>query len=1660
MPSDNESNKSSRPNKRKSNHDDTDSLSNISDKSQSKKRRKKSSLLACDNKFSHSLQSNENNTHSNRDSQSNHSGHSQSYSVKSSSSSKIKNVQSLNTQRIEKSFCPLSERAQLKMAMDLSKKEAEKQKVSEFELYKIKKSKKKHKDRDKSKSNKSNSTINNLADSILLTPTKIESNKNKEKAHKSKIKTEMKKAKKDREKEVKEKIPKKPHAKKISDSSASDNDQYRENLVINTNLLSPLSINTGNNKTPTKQKKRAPQKDHINPAQSTPVKVTKKESKPSTPMPLSPCSFNSGASSPCLTNSLNTSSLSTLSQSARRQRKPNLKKTNQHGETKLHVAAIRNKFEEAKKLIEAGIEIDAKDYAGWTALHEACCHDSSEIAQLLLDAGADVNARSESNDTPLHDAASNYSEKLIRILIQYGADPYLINDNKKNCFDMCLGDRREKFKIFVDHLLQKYKTVRDIRIARLNNKLSSSGKDEVIFTPNLKNNSINKSPGFDQHNLFENDNSEENSPKSDSVNRQKSKSSESVEPPSLQGKNNNILSNGQHNGLLTIQTTNSHEEDEVSGYSNFQTPALSPISAISEDETCDDRQKNKNIFSSDENEEAVQQPKMDSNDQPQNHSFTPNLQSGCYEDITDSEEEDTKNVTIPKSLAASNTIINETENDNANTALFDLMTQKSPPCTEMHQNEEKILVKMEKVDQEVAQQVDVKKEVRKEKKKKKKDKNKSEINNPPSGPPTQLVKEEFTDTSTIESQSQSQEDESSEPRIKEELTNKLKKKHKKDRKDKEKRKEKKRNKSLKDASSMGQSSIFGELSSEQSTYVSAKKERKEKEREEKKKKRRERRDDSSSNFVEVAEGNLNSEILEDKKLRFWGGLKIYYITINRCRNNFNFVNPSSAKANLFTDSETFDGKSPIKPDSNNSILKSPIITKQRNISEDSISNKNSDQPLTPAKKGVQFYHRETRMYAPDENITEISKSDVKTEIKFLSNKAASLISPKHVSPLAQKMVSPKDRNVIETGNSLPRAHSFTQNSSSDQNLSKSFDEIKEILPKSILVNRSTSDNTSKTNYSPTNTRVKDKHTLLKNKKSCSGSNSSQNPAARMSSFSEFNLTDNFTSDPFSETGNDPFGEINMTAFEEGNFKNIEIGDIEGVFGGPTAASDSNNVSEELIKQEIEIKPASPIDPLLKPGGISRIKEAREIIERDELETPSRYEPIGPVIIEPKSGAALINDNYDANTIEIERYEEGFYRQLSESRRQLIRSDEKREPMHPKLRGKLARKRMVKRMEDVNLPQNLENKWSQLMKLSAPKANADEINDLVDEEERLLANRSALSKFYRLQSSKPIAPGYYNQYAGVNFSYLLQDDIASKCYIPWVRHPRVLSDRFHLLYDQQENARCEMKLEQALERTRLVLSCEQEIARVFARAHRTKSRQEMPRSATSYLLLRDEHLVNHYTMPDKFELTNGMKNSLNLLEEQRKERERQIEERKQIDEEKSRLIAIKQQARADKEREKEALLEKENAAANSKDNGLPTRRSHAINQAHEVAVAQAAAKDEQEIRETIKQSLKSTTNNLPNPINNVTSFNIPINSLTNDNVFAHLYHCSHSTIEMYNINVEDSFMKQKETLIKRQLLAADCLYQMQRYDWLIKLQDEASYRRGELNGSVQNQRYDC
>ena len=166
-------------------------------------------------------------------------------------------------------------------------------------------------------------------------------------------------------------------------------------------------------------------------------------------------------------SSPNTSNLSTISQSQKKGRRINLTKRNQHGETKLHQAAIKGKTEEVKKLVALGIEIDAKDYSGWTALHEACGNNRTEIAKILLEANADVQKRSQNGTTPLHDAAANCNEKLIKLLLRYGADPDAKNDNNQTTYDVVNDDVLGKYKELVKKVLYKYADERAERLKKL-----------------------------------------------------------------------------------------------------------------------------------------------------------------------------------------------------------------------------------------------------------------------------------------------------------------------------------------------------------------------------------------------------------------------------------------------------------------------------------------------------------------------------------------------------------------------------------------------------------------------------------------------------------------------------------------------------------------------------------------------------------------------------------------------------------------------------------------------------------------------------------------------------------------------------------------------------------------------------------------------------------------------------------------------------------------------------------------------------------------------------------------------------------------------------------------------------------------------------------------
>jgi hypothetical protein len=67
---------------------------------------------------------------------------------------------------------------------------------------------------------------------------------------------------------------------------------------------------------------------------------------------------------------------------------------NAYGRTALHYVAERGRSpDDARLLLEARADVDARDHCGYTPLHDSVLGDNAELIQLLLDAGADSAVR-------------------------------------------------------------------------------------------------------------------------------------------------------------------------------------------------------------------------------------------------------------------------------------------------------------------------------------------------------------------------------------------------------------------------------------------------------------------------------------------------------------------------------------------------------------------------------------------------------------------------------------------------------------------------------------------------------------------------------------------------------------------------------------------------------------------------------------------------------------------------------------------------------------------------------------------------------------------------------------------------------------------------------------------------------------------------------------------------------------------------------------------------------------------------------------------------------------------------------------------------------------------------------------------------------------------
>ncbi|XP_040269147.1 SMC5-SMC6 complex localization factor protein 1-like [Bufo bufo] len=92
------------------------------------------------------------------------------------------------------------------------------------------------------------------------------------------------------------------------------------------------------------------------------------------------------------------------------------------GETAMHRACRSNNVKKLHlQLSLPGMDINAKDNAGWTPLHEACNHGSTECVREILQRCPEVDLLSHVDGvTPLHDALQNGHIEIGKMLLQHG----------------------------------------------------------------------------------------------------------------------------------------------------------------------------------------------------------------------------------------------------------------------------------------------------------------------------------------------------------------------------------------------------------------------------------------------------------------------------------------------------------------------------------------------------------------------------------------------------------------------------------------------------------------------------------------------------------------------------------------------------------------------------------------------------------------------------------------------------------------------------------------------------------------------------------------------------------------------------------------------------------------------------------------------------------------------------------------------------------------------------------------------------------------------------------------------------------------------------------------------------------------------------------------
>ncbi|CAD5113247.1 DgyrCDS2426 [Dimorphilus gyrociliatus] len=123
--------------------------------------------------------------------------------------------------------------------------------------------------------------------------------------------------------------------------------------------------------------------------------------------------------------------------------------------------AVSGDYNEVKKFISKGVDVNRPDQSGYTALHYASRNGHEDVCSLLLKHGAFVNATTRSgNSTSLHRASSTGKKSIVELLIKNTAEIKAIDSDGKTALHKAAENQH---KDIIDYLLSVCPELKDVK---------------------------------------------------------------------------------------------------------------------------------------------------------------------------------------------------------------------------------------------------------------------------------------------------------------------------------------------------------------------------------------------------------------------------------------------------------------------------------------------------------------------------------------------------------------------------------------------------------------------------------------------------------------------------------------------------------------------------------------------------------------------------------------------------------------------------------------------------------------------------------------------------------------------------------------------------------------------------------------------------------------------------------------------------------------------------------------------------------------------------------------------------------------------------------------------------------------------------------------------